>query len=133
MDEAARLFFKSVTHAPEHIKVRETEAHAYLLRGNYEKSYELATALRTEHPESWKAAMLRLYTAPPAMAFHELLAELGDDDLAHKEVLPALASRDRKRQPGQFLLTGSARCSHYWSGLRRRNLTSAAGARRNNW
>ncbi|MGD0156646.1 MAG: hypothetical protein ABSB50_11135 [Terracidiphilus sp.] len=93
VDEAARLFFESVTHAPEHIKARETEAHAYLLRGNYEKSYELATALRTEHPEIWKAALLRLYTAPPAMAFHVLLAELGDDDLAHKEVLQALASR----------------------------------------
>ncbi|MGB8098239.1 MAG: hypothetical protein WCF17_13870, partial [Terracidiphilus sp.] len=93
VDEAALLFFESVTHSPEHIKARETEAHAYLLRGNYEKSYELATALRTEHPESWKAAMLRLYTAPPAMAFHDLLAELGDDDLAHREVLQALASR----------------------------------------
>jgi len=93
VDDAAKLFFESITHAPEHIKARETEAHAYLLRGNYAKSYELATALRQEHPDSWRAAMLRLYTAPPAVTFHDLLAELSDDDFTHKEVLQALASR----------------------------------------
>jgi tetratricopeptide (TPR) repeat protein len=93
VDEAARLYFESVIHAPEHIKGRETEAHAYLLRGDYEKAYELATALRQEHPESWRAGMLRLYTAPPAVGFRDLLAELCDDDFTHKEVLQALASR----------------------------------------
>ncbi|WP_420236264.1 PIN domain-containing protein [Telmatobacter bradus] len=91
--EATKLYFEAIVHDPEHIKARETEGHAYLFSGEYDKTYVLATALRKQHPESWKASMLRIYSAPPSVHLSDLLLEVSAEDLLHSEVLHALASR----------------------------------------
>ncbi len=91
--EATRLYFEAIVHDHDHVKARETEAHAFLLSGEYDKAYALATSLREQHPDSWKASMLRIYASPPSIRLNDLLLEVSDEDLLHSEVLYALASR----------------------------------------
>jgi tetratricopeptide (TPR) repeat protein len=91
--EATKLYFEAIIHDPDHIKAREIEGHAYLFSGEYDKTYALAIALREKHPESWKACMLRIYSAPPSVHLSDLLLDVSAEDLLHSEVLHALASR----------------------------------------
>ncbi len=90
--EASVLMFESIVHLSGDVRAEETEAHAHLLQGDYETAYSVATDVRLRHPNSWKSAMLRLYTAPPSVSFSELTA-LTEDDMSHKEILLAIAVR----------------------------------------
>lgn len=96
--EATKLYFEAIVHDPDHIKAREIECHAYFFSAEYDRTYALATALREQHPESWKACMLRIYSAPPSVHLSDLLPGVSAEDLLHSEVLHALASRAHGRR-----------------------------------
>jgi hypothetical protein len=36
--EATKLYFEAIVHDPDHLKARETEGHAYLFSGEYDKT-----------------------------------------------------------------------------------------------
>jgi len=91
--QGADLLFQSLPYAKGTLKNREVEAQAYALRQNYEKTFELAQALKSDHPESWKATMLSIHSAPPTEKFEDLLARATEQDLTHQEVLVTLALR----------------------------------------
>ena len=101
--EAAALMLQAVPYANGSVKGREVEAQAYLLRGDHKKAYEISSALRIEHPESWRATMLMLYSAPPEVSFDDLRSAMTDADLLHQEVLAGLAAR---AQSSQLFLVG---------------------------
>ena len=91
--QGSALMLEAILYAKGTLKNREVEAQAYSLRNDRQKAYELASALKTEHPESWKATMLLIHNAPHSEKFDDLLARATIQDLLRQEVLLALAYR----------------------------------------
>ena len=91
--QGSALMLEAILYAKGTLKNREVEAHAYSLRNDHQKTYELASALKTEHPESWKATMLLIHSAPYSEKFDDLLARATVQDLLRQEVLLALSYR----------------------------------------
>jgi tetratricopeptide (TPR) repeat protein len=91
--QGSALMLEAILYAKGTLKNREVEAHACSLRNDHQKTYELASALKTEHPESWKATLLLIHSAPYSEKFDDLLARATVQDLLRQEVLLALAYR----------------------------------------
>lgn len=90
---ASALLFQSIQFAKGTIKNREVEAQAYALRNEHEKAYELASALKIDHPESWKATMLLIHSAPLSEKLDDLIARASNSDLSRQEVCITIAMR----------------------------------------
>lgn len=91
--QGSALMLEAILYAKGTLKNREVEANAYSLRNDRQKTYELASALKIEHPESWKATMFLIHSAPYSEKFDDLLARATIQDLLRQEVLLALAYR----------------------------------------
>lgn len=91
--QGSALMFEAILYAKGTLKNREVEAQAYSLRNDHQKAYELASTLKTDHPESWKATMLLIHSAPYSEKFNDLLARATIQDLLRQEVLLALSYR----------------------------------------
>jgi tetratricopeptide (TPR) repeat protein len=90
---ASTLMFQSIQFAKGTMKNREVEAQAYALRNEHEKAYELASALKIDHPESWKATMLLIHSAPLSEKLDDLIARASNSDLSRQEVCITIAMR----------------------------------------
>jgi tetratricopeptide (TPR) repeat protein len=90
---ASALLFQSIQYAKGTMKNREVEAQAYALRNEHEKAFELASALKIDHPESWKATMLLIHSAPLSEKLDDLIARAFNSDLVRQEVCITIAMR----------------------------------------
>lgn len=93
VEEAARNFLEAVLLEPDDEKARTNEVFAYFLRGDFQKTFQMAAERRKLYPLSTRLATFWVACAPPSMSLEELTAPLDSALLSNHEVCVALARR----------------------------------------